>query len=491
MKLIIIFLTSLIALLPQPTYAKVTNFYEDKYIDNVWMNKVTPNRKTIYYQKARMFRQRKTGNIAYCLEPFTMFNENSSYEDTVSTKLTEEQKNRIKYLVYLGYKNKGKEDEIWYAITQLLIWETVEPNGLYYFTDSLNGNKTNKYQDLINELNNAINNYQNSIKTELNYTITIGEKIEIPLDNDYNITYKSDDKYITIANNTITIENLPVGEHKIVVAQKFNNHKENIVFFTSVDSQDLVTIGNLEEETLTINVKVTDTEVKLDKIDFDTNSKIASGMAKLEGATYKIYNENMFEIAEIIFDTELTTTLKSLPIGKYYIKEVMAGTGYTLDTNIYEFELSKEQTKITITLKNKVIKGKLKIHKVYIDEELIKDEENITFNIYDNKNNLYKSLTTDKFGNLEIELPYGTYKVVQQNTTDGYEIVEPFIIIINSNTPLTYDLKDYKIKVPNTYAKSKDNIINQIILKIIKIIGQIYDNKIINNTINYKFQNNI
>lgn len=199
----------------------------------------------------------------------------------------------------------------------------------------------------------------------------------------------------------------------------------------------------------------------------------------------------MFEIAEIIFDAELTTTLKSLPIGKYYIKEVIAGTGYTLDTNIYEFELSKEQPKITITLKNKVIKGKLKIHKVYIDEDLIKDEENITFNIYDNKNNLYKSLTTDKFGNLEIELPYGTYKVVQQNTTDGYEIVEPFIIIINSNTPLTYDLKDYKIKVPNTYAKSKDNIINQIILKIIKIIGQIYDNKIINNTINYKFQNNI
>lgn len=491
MKLIIIFLTSLIALLPQSTYAKATNFYEDKYIDNVWMNKITPNRKTIYYQKARMFRQRETGNIAYCLEPFTMFNENSSYEDMVSTKLTEEQKNRIKYLVYLGYKNKGKEDEIWYAITQLLIWETVEPNGLYYFTDSLNGNKTSKYQDLINELNNAVNNYQNSIKTELNYTITIGEKIEIPLDNDYNITYKSDDKYTTITNNTITIENLPVGEHKIVVAQKFNNHKENIVFFTSVDSQDLVTIGNLDEETLAINVKVNDTEVKLDKIDFDTNSKTASGMAKLEGTTYKIYNENMFEVAEIIFDTELTATVKSLPIGKYYIKEIIAGTGYTLDTNIYEFELSKEQPKIAITLKNKVIKGKLKIHKVYIDEDLIKDEENITFNIYDSKNNLYKSLTTDKFGNLEIELPYGTYKIVQQNTTDGYEIVEPFIIIINSNTPLTYDLKDYKIKVPNTYAKSKDNVINQIILKIIKIIGQIYDNKIINNTINYKFQNNI
>ena len=344
---------------------------------------------------------------------------------------------------------------------------------------------------MINELNNAVNNYQNSIKTELNYTITIGEKIEIPLDNDYNITYKSDDKYTSITNNTITIENLPVGEHKIVVAQKFNNHQENIVFFTSVDSQDLVTIGNLDEETLTINVKVNDTEVKLDKIDFDTNSKTASGMAKLEGATYKIYNENMFEVAEIIFDTELTATVKSLPIGKYYIKEVIAGTGYTLDTNIYEFELSKEQPKIAITLKNKVIKGKLKIHKVYIDEDLIKDEENITFNIYDNKNNLYKSLTTDKFGNLEIELPYGTYKVVQQNTTDGYEIVEPFIIIINSNTPLTYDLKDYKIKVPNTYAKIKDNAINQIILKIFKIIGQIYDNKIINNTINYKFQNNI
>ena len=53
MKLIIIFLTSLIALLPKPTYAKTTNFYEDKYIDNVWMNKVTPNRKTIYYTRTK------------------------------------------------------------------------------------------------------------------------------------------------------------------------------------------------------------------------------------------------------------------------------------------------------------------------------------------------------------------------------------------------------------------------------------------------------
>ena len=79
MKKFIIFLISIIILFPLKSNAKTTTFYEGEYIENVWMNKLTPDKQTIYYQKARFFREKKTNTIAYCIEPFTMFNEESKY----------------------------------------------------------------------------------------------------------------------------------------------------------------------------------------------------------------------------------------------------------------------------------------------------------------------------------------------------------------------------------------------------------------------------
>ena len=40
-----------------------------------------------------------------------------------------------------------------------MIWQTSDPSGDYYFTDSLNGNRINPFQNEINEINNLINNY--------------------------------------------------------------------------------------------------------------------------------------------------------------------------------------------------------------------------------------------------------------------------------------------------------------------------------------------
>lgn len=478
MKKIIIFLIPLLALLPKNTYAKTTNFFEEQYIENVWMNKVTPDRKTIYYQKARMFREKESNTLAYCIEPFNMFNENSNYEDSTIDNLTQEQKERIKYLVYLGYGNKNKTDDIWYAVTQLLIWQTVEPNGYYYFTDSLNGNKTDRYQYLIDELNTTVQNYKNNTSFKKEYSLTVGEKLEIIDENSFITKYSTDNPYTTIVDNRIIIENLPAGEHQITITKEENQYSVPVVFFKSINSQDLVTIGNLAKQEISITVKVKDTKVNITKLDYDTNSKVPSGNAKLEGAIYKLYDENMHEITQLEIDSTLTTSINSLPIGKYYLKEIIAGEGYNIDETLYEFELSNKTSEINLFLKNRVIKGKLKINKVYIKDEKILPEPNITFNIYDSQNNLYKTATTDINGQLEIELPYGTYKVIQQNTTEGYQYVEPFTIIIDGEKTLTYSLEDYQIEVPNTYTKYQRNKFLEMIKNIVKIIGQIYATKI-------------
>ena len=35
--------------------------------------------------------------------------------------------------------------------------------------------------------------------------------------------------------------------------------------------------------------------------------------------------------------------LENLPLGKYYLKEISPGTGYTLNDEIYEFEFNEEK----------------------------------------------------------------------------------------------------------------------------------------------------
>ena len=100
MKKILIFLITILCITLFPTKevnAYTTSFYEGEYIRGIWMNKVKNGTK--YYQTARFFRQSGTNNFAYCIEPFEMFNENSTYESTLSpNNLNEYQKQRIEYV---------------------------------------------------------------------------------------------------------------------------------------------------------------------------------------------------------------------------------------------------------------------------------------------------------------------------------------------------------------------------------------------------------
>lgn len=349
MKKIIIFLITLLAVLPRCVNAQETSFYEGEYIDNIWMNKVTPDGKIIYYQKARIFRETGSNKLAYCIEPFKMFNENDTYQSTIlPDNLTPEQKEKISLLSYLGYGYKNRSDKIWYAVTQLLIWETAGPSGKYYFTDSLNGNRINTYQSQIDELNSAVEYYKNNLLTTKEYTIYLGEKIEVVDNNKYVGTYITGNNYTSFKGNKIIIENLPLGNHQIKVTKKEQLYNSPIIFYQSSSSQNILTQGNLEPQEIIINVNVKDTNVKISKIDYDTNSTTPSGNAKLENVKFEIYDNNMNKIKEIIIDKSLTTSIQGLPIGKYYIKEIEAGNGYEIDSNLHEFELSKDSPEITV-----------------------------------------------------------------------------------------------------------------------------------------------
>ena len=132
----------------------------------------------------------------------------------------------------------------------------------------------------------------------------------------------------------------------------------------------------------------------------------------------------------------------------------------------YEVIISEKTPNQQLILENEIIKKKVIIYKTY-DETNKFPEQNINFLVFDKNNNLIATMTTDENGKAEITLPYGEYKIIQENTTEGYQKVDDITLIIDNIEEEIITLTDYKIKVPNT----KTNFITYLISLIIKIFN--------------------
>lgn len=441
-------------------FASTANFYEGEYINGIYMNKRAQGSKTIYYQKARFFRQTGTNTPAYCIEPFNFFSENGSYQSTVNpNNLTAYQKERISKIAHFGYGYPGRTEEKWYAITQMMIWKEADPNGDFYFTDKLNGTRINAYVEEMNQINNSI--YLNDITPSIigkEYKLVEGESLNITDTNNVLNNYVVSNNIFKIENNKLQTNKLKEGVYETNIIKNNNIHNSPVIFYQSPTSQDLVIMGDIDNKNFNIKVKVIKTSIEITKIDSITKDTKPTGDAKLENAIYQIYDSNLKEIDKITIDENCKGMLNNLKFGKYYIKEIKPGTGYTLDDKMYEFEITEDNPNIKLSLENKVIETNIEINKQYGDKEM-KSEPNITFEIYDKNNNLVKTIITDEFGEAKFTLPYGKYKVKQINSTKGYQKVDDFEIIIDSNKDQTFNLTDIKIKVPNT-GIDNNNLLN-------------------------------
>lgn len=467
MKKIIIFLILLLAFIPDKVKANSTTFYEAEYIDGIYINKVTPDNKTIYFQKARFFREVGSNKFAYCIQPFTFFNSNSSYESTtLPTIITNEVKVKISLIAYFGYGYQNHTDPKWYAITQLMIWQAAEPKGNYYFTQTLNGIKISPYDNEIAEINHLINDYQ-TIPSFANSYHDIIKNTNLKLNDENNVLskYTSKNSNIIIDNNTLIVNNLPLGENEIILQRTENNYNKPILFYQSQTSQALLETGDLNKKIVTLRVNVKESELIINKLDYDTKTTANSGEGQLSGAIYQLYDNNMKEISILKVDEYCTTNLKNLDYGIYYLKEISAGEGYEIDPNIYSFEITPKNPAIVLTLHNKIVKSLITIKKVYETNTGTENEVNITFNIKDSNGKVYTTITTNEEGIAQITLPYGKYQIEQITTKEGYSKIEPFKIEVTDTLPQTFNLTNYKIKVPNTST----SIIKDIV-KIIKVI---------------------
>lgn len=454
MKKFIIFLMTILSINIFPLVdvsASSYKFYEGDYIQGIWMTKEKGKAK--YWQKARFFMLNDGSNkFAYCIEPFSMFNESGSYTRSLTAdNLNAEQIKRISLIAYFGYTYNNHTDPKWYAISQFMIWQIAEPTADFYFTDSLNGNRITAYTNEMDEINSLINNYL-TIPSINNANVNMVEEKTITLTDTNNVlsNYTSLDSHAKIEGNKLIISGLAEGEHTINLVRSMKRNASVPFYYNSADSQNMMMIGDIDDVNISLKVNVDKTKVEVTKIDSDTKDTTPSGDASLSGAVYQIYDSNMKEVEKLIIDEDMKASIENLDYGKYYIKEITAGIGYNLDENIYEFEITHDNKDVFLKLENEVIKKEIVLHKAYGDGFDSDNEANITFEIYDSKNKLVKTITTDNNGYAKVILPFGKYTFKQKNTTDGYKYTDDFTIDVKDSNKKEINLYDYKIKVPNT-----------------------------------------
>lgn len=474
--IILVILLSFILGLKLDVYAQN---YTDKFIiaeeiEGIYFGK--NNGSVTQYRKAKFKRRVSDNQIVYCIEPFVDMIENSNYNgyDYNYEKLLNmatEKWEKVMLISYYGYGYKNHTDSKWYAITQLLIWQTIEEESDFFYTETFKGKRVTRFVKETNEIKELVNNHfkkvsfdNEIIDVSINSEIILEDKNQV-LEN-YELVNNKDIAKID-GNRLIINTNNKQQELEIRLEKKDKIYKAIPIIYVSNTYQNVLSVGSYNPIISSFKLKIDSGKITIYKKDKDTEDFNPQGEALLQGTTYELYDEENKFVDKIIVNEEGIATLSNIKYGNYMLKESVAGKGYLLDKNVYFFNINNENKNISLELYNQVIKSKVKIVKFLSDNTGNRYESNITFQIINNKGEVVQELITDEFGTAIIELPYGTYKVKQINTSNGYNKVDDFEIIIDENTEKELEYFLYDLKVPNTYQKSYFNMFSVILISLL------------------------
>lgn len=402
--------------------------------------------------------------IYYCIDPAVALGSAPAGSFNIITgdnniigksNLTKAKYEKVRLLAYYGYGYKNgtiaHTSKKWYGITQVMIWRVMRPDLTWTFKASRNGTPNNNlFKEEVAEINKLVANHgKTSSFKDKKVKLLIGESITLTdtnnvlqnfsrVNNPKNVTVKENGNKLTITANKNGTE---------AINYNFRNGIANqVALLTSPTYQDVIIRGKpIDLPYFGIQVEVTGGTVNLQKIDATTNKNKAQGEATLKGAIYEIYDSDNNPVGQITTDENGQGKI-ILDYGKYSIKEIKAPKGYNLSDEVYEFEITKENTNVNIEAKDQVITGKLLLTKTKggAGENFTK-EKNATFNILDSKDNVVETITTNKNGLAIALLPYGTYTIQQITGEENYVLSEDIKVSIKENKIYEVNIKNLKL----------------------------------------------
>lgn len=255
---------------------------------------------------------------------------------------------------------------------------------------------------------------------------------------------------VTNANGEADLKDIPHGT-KVTIKeiQAANGYVLN-------KTPQTVTVEANKTITVTFKNKKQVGRLDLIKEDKETGNQ-AQGSAKLEGAVYGLFETNGQKVKEVTLKKsgdKVTGSFENIQImHDYYVQEIKAPEGYTLDKTKYPVNIAyagqdKTVAVKTMTLKDQVIKGGVEIVKIG-DKPLVKKVLDTITGKADNikpqlegaeftitsktTGKVVKVMTTDKNGKASTgkTLPYDSYVMEETKTPEGYLAIDPIEFTIS------------------------------------------------------------
>lgn len=443
MKKILLIVFTIFAFFSVMEMSHAETFVEGKYINGEYIGK---DKNGKHYYATMQFIQDKNGNIVYCLEPFVDFMNNGNYNELEFSnydKLNADQKRRIELLAYYGYGYGDRTDERWYAITQYLIWNTVDTKAKFYFTSTLNGKKIDKYREDVIALENDADNHDYEEGSQLHYFINYKENLELPFLNKNTFeVVESSYKYIQNENGVFISEIEESG--KIAYKKISNYYQDKIRIYDSSDNQDLIKPGNVLNPLKNIEVKVQKGTIALDIRKDDSVYTVESDFTN---TCYEILKFDSLMETVCTSEDELFYETEYLNYGEYTVRQISHGVGYKADENVYTFWVDDNNQRQVVMLKNMLIKNDIEIMKYACKDDVCSSEIGAKFEVLDKNGSLVRTIETNKDGYGSLQVGYGTYLVQQIEGVEGYSLVG-----------------DYKEKIIDEVSKHEKTLYNRYIV---------------------------
>ncbi len=434
-------------------------------IDNVWYVRKGGSEG---YFSAKFFEYTIDGNTTYCIEPGTHITTLDYKEmgNLTTSPYSDEINQRMQLIGYYGYDYPTHKTLKYRMATQALIWELTGDGKVEYWTEA------SGYGDFIDisterkEINDLIDNHYNMPSfAGSEVTATVGKEYSLVdrknILSNYSVEENSD-VIASIEGNTLKVTPKTVGTINLTLRKKHYTDKLTTLYAGIDDvSQKMGYFGFNEEIFINITIKSLGGKVTVEKLDKDNLSITPKGDATLKGAIYGIYDSDNNKITEVTIGSNSKVTSPNLPkLGRYYLKEIKPSKGYTLDNQKYYFEITEDNLNPSVKVYEKVIEKKIEFYKVINNGKtgILTSEPNVTFEFYlKSSNKLVATKTTDKDGHISLTLPFGTYIVKQTSTTEGFEKIKDFEIVVENDEPLTKVISDGEVMARLKLVKIDSN----------------------------------
>ena len=286
-------------------------------------------------------------------------------------------------------------------------------------------------------IDNANFHYDKDLLDDVSFKLYADGDIKLQ---DGTIKYKDKDtvKDFKTKDGKYTIDNLPLGKYCLMETATNNKYLLD-------DKVHCFELKYKDDKTPVIEYKLElNNYLKKSNLEF-TKTDLVKG-TPIPNTKMEFYTSDNELIYSGITDKNGKITIPDLPIGKYYIKEKEATTGYLLSDEIVYFEIKENGEIIKANMTNKKITGNLEISKTDIstDEPL----PNTLFEVYDSNDKLIISKRTDDKGKIVIkDLEYGNYYFLEKEAPEGYVLNDEkmYFSIKEDGKTIKSNVKDKKI----------------------------------------------